>query len=965
MKTKSLGILLVMAFAFAATLAAQVPSMLNYQGRIAVNGVNFSGTGQFKFALINTSGAQSFWSNDGTSIAGSQPTAAVSIDVESGIYSVKLGDTSLTNMTAVPATVFGNPNVHLRVWFNDGTNGWQQMSPDQRIAAVGYAMVANTVQDGAITSAKIASGAVGSTQLAPGAVTSALQAANVSAVAAGGIIGSNDPNSAALLAQGFVRDSAGVLTTDDSWTTLPTGDAVAGHTAVWTGTELLIWGGVVPSGNATPTPAVLAINRGIKYNPTTGVWTPMSTIGAPQARFDHTAVWTGTEMIVFGGQTSTTSGMNTVLNSGGRYNPATNTWSYLAPLMMPGPSMPDNRRSHFAFWTGSKMLVWGGSSNTETFGQSMNISHNTQGKIYDPATNSWSDMGTVPMELSSGMNFAGVWTGTQMIIWGGQSSSGTPARAGRYTPGTDTWQTVSSIPGDPMLPNDGSSLVWSGTEMILWGGGDGPSVSNAGYRYNPATDSWSTMTTTGAPEARSRHVAAWIGSEMVVWGGRSASGPGMSFYSNGGRYNPATNTWSSIADTNAPASRQKMSATPTSTHLLVWGGLQAVEMSSNIKFLKYGGSLNPSTGTWTQLANGSPAPRGGHSMVWTGTEIIIWGGATSTMANGSFDSSFNDGARFNPATGVWTPLSRLNAPIGRYGHSTVWTGTEMIIFGGQRFNSSGMTEVLSSGARYNPTSNVWTATTSTGAPTARSYHSAVWSGSKMIVWGGTTDGGPMSTNTGAQYDPATDSWIPTSMTGAPMNGASGHLAFWTGTDMILINGGSFGSINARYNPVSDTWNANAASPMGFPMNSISSYVAAQWTGNDVLTAFSSGGGFPLQLQSYSPVSDFWQALATPSNLNTQTSLSVWTGSEMIVWGASYTPPATTAQAARYSPATGSWTTISSLGAPTLASSTAVWTGTEMILWGGKLGSGPGNETTIHDTGSRYRLPQNYYFYRRP
>ena len=75
MKTKSLGILLVMVFAFVASIAAQVPSMLNYQGRIAVNGVNFSGTGQFKFALINTSGSQSFWSNDGTSSAGSQPKA--------------------------------------------------------------------------------------------------------------------------------------------------------------------------------------------------------------------------------------------------------------------------------------------------------------------------------------------------------------------------------------------------------------------------------------------------------------------------------------------------------------------------------------------------------------------------------------------------------------------------------------------------------------------------------------------------------------------------------------------------------------------------------------------------------------------------------------------------------------------------------------------------------------------------
>ena len=198
-----------------------------------------------------------------------------------------------------------------------------------------------------------------------------------------------------------------------------------------------------------------------------------------------------------------------------------------------------------------------------------------------------------------------------------------------------------------------------------------------------------------------------------------------------------------------------------------------------------------------------------------------------------------------------------------------------------------------------------------------------------------------------------------------MEGANRHLAFWTGTDMILIGGsGSFG-INSRYNPVTDAWSANTASPMNFPTNSIASYVAAQWTGNEVLTSFSPGGGFLHQLNSYSPVANYWQALAAPTNITAQVTLSVWTGVEMIVWGVGTSGFTVSSQAARYSPATGSWTTISSLGAPTRPSATAVWTGTEMILWGGKLGSGPGNETVIHDTGSRYRLPQNYYFYRRP
>lgn len=163
-------------------LHAQVPQIPNYQGRVAVGTppVNFDDDGAFRFALVNGSGDTACWSNDGSlSLApsaitpASEPAAAVTLTVTKGLYSVLLGDVTLTNMTAIPATVFANPDVRLRVWFNDGT-GSQLLTPDQRIAAVGYAMVAaeaQTVPDGAITSAKIAAGAVGSTQLAAGAVT--------------------------------------------------------------------------------------------------------------------------------------------------------------------------------------------------------------------------------------------------------------------------------------------------------------------------------------------------------------------------------------------------------------------------------------------------------------------------------------------------------------------------------------------------------------------------------------------------------------------------------------------------------------------------------------------------------------------------------------------------------------------------------------------------------------------------
>ena len=144
---------------------AQVPQIINYQGRVLVGSSNFNSTGQFKFALVDTNGSTTYWSNDGTSTGGSEPTNAVPLGVSNGLYSVLLGDTAIANMTTIPVSAFNNSDVRLRVWFNDGTHGSQLLSPDQRIASVGYAVIANNVADGAITSAKIAPGAVGATQI--------------------------------------------------------------------------------------------------------------------------------------------------------------------------------------------------------------------------------------------------------------------------------------------------------------------------------------------------------------------------------------------------------------------------------------------------------------------------------------------------------------------------------------------------------------------------------------------------------------------------------------------------------------------------------------------------------------------------------------------------------------------------------------------------------------------------------
>jgi len=84
------------------------------------------------------------------------------------------------------------------------------------------------------------------------------------------------------------------------------------------------------------------------------------------------------------------------------------------------------------------------------------------------------------------------------------------------------------------------------------------------------------------------------------------------------------------------------------------------------------------------------------------------------------------------------------------------------------------------------TDDTWTATTTTNAPSARSYPTAIWTGSEMIVWGGGTASGTL--NTGARYDPSIDSWTATSTTNAPEARAY-HTAVWTGSEMIVWGGG--------------------------------------------------------------------------------------------------------------------------------------------------------------------------------
>ncbi|MBU0495305.1 MAG: beta-propeller fold lactonase family protein [Chloroflexi bacterium] len=124
------------------------PTVVSYQGQVLTGTppTPYSGTGYFKFAVLDETSAVQ-WSN--APMSGGEPTAAVSLPVNNGLFSVLLGDTSLPNMAALPATAFNGTERYLRVWFSTtGVAGsFTLLSPDRRIAAVPYALQAEEARN--------------------------------------------------------------------------------------------------------------------------------------------------------------------------------------------------------------------------------------------------------------------------------------------------------------------------------------------------------------------------------------------------------------------------------------------------------------------------------------------------------------------------------------------------------------------------------------------------------------------------------------------------------------------------------------------------------------------------------------------------------------------------------------------------------------------------------------------------
>ena len=329
----------------------------------------------------------------------------------------------------------------------------------------------------------------------------------------------------------------------------------------------------------------------------------------------------------------------------------------------------------------------------------------------------------------------------------------------------ETWVATSLV--NAPSPRNGHTAVWTGSKMIIWGG----YFQNTGGIFDPSTNSWTTTDTANAPSGRSWAVAVWTGSKMIIWGGQNSTGTRLN---TGGLYNPITNSWTPTTTTNAPFQRCFTTAVWTGSCMIVWGGEQ----------LNTGGIYNPVTNTWkTVSVLNAPQQRYNHVAVWTGSKLIVWGGQ-------DFGSLvLNTGGIYDTLTDSWTTMDTTNAPSPRYLTTAIWTGSRMIVFGGSIYTGGYGTKT---GGIFDPQTNTWAALDTNNAPSARFAHSAVWTGSRMIIWGGGDINPPYAFNSGRIYNPSTGSWSPTSVTNAP-SARTYHSAIWTGNSMIIW--GSGGSIN--------------------------------------------------------------------------------------------------------------------------------------------------------------------------
>ena len=207
------------------------------------------------------------------------------------------------------------------------------------------------------------------------------------------------------------------------------------------------------------------------------------------------------------------------------------------------------------------MIGWGGGCCGDAFGT---------GAAYDPATNTWRRLAASP--LAPSQQATGAWDGHELlVVIGPDDVNGNPvpasARAAAYDPASDAWRAI------PPPPAARESAVWDGRELLLVGGTAAPPGSRAlartDFAYDPSANRWRPLA--AMPSGRSGAAAVWTGTQLLLWGGQTTPSGETVTPAHGLAYDPAANRWSALPPSPL-LGRDDPAAVWTGHLMLVWGG---------------------------------------------------------------------------------------------------------------------------------------------------------------------------------------------------------------------------------------------------------------------------------------------------------------------------------------------------------------------------------------------------------
>jgi hypothetical protein len=321
-----------------------------------------------------------------------------------------------------------------------------------------------------------------------------------------------------------------------------------------------------PRASLLPSPSLPPITRTIEV----GI---AKTRGPFGNRIRPTGVWTGDEVIVWGGWDGRPLGLGPPQRDGAAFDPETGRWRRIAQAPIPGSA------DHLATWTGKEMLVWGGWAHRQP-------QPDPEGAAYDPVTDTWRSIAPAPVRW--GTRPDAIWTGDAWVI---ALARPTVVVFAAYKPELDEWRRLPDLPGGL---SDENGLFWTGTELLLLNDAAGLyRLPAGGSAWVQSADRLTGQEVQGAVSVDRRVIGLHPTLGLVAW-------------------DAASDTWVGVSALPGPASSIE----------IVENDRIVLSRAGDIVAL----SLDLRTGDWSGLQAPDLEHRVDNVRVWADDQLLVWGG---------------------------------------------------------------------------------------------------------------------------------------------------------------------------------------------------------------------------------------------------------------------------------------------------------------------------------------------------